>query len=101
MTNRSAGLFLNQKFIAVQTCDPARRLATAGPRAATVGVAIFRCDACARTTGFSALCRTAATEFRQRNAVVGHFLLDLIQHFRVFTRLRFFDLLFELLALSE
>src|ERR1700744_6452594 len=88
---RQWALLLDQEFFTVETGDPARRLTAARPCAAAVGVTVFRRNASARTAGFSssALRCAAAAEFAQRNAVVGHFLLDFIQHFRVFTRLRF------------
>src|SRR6185437_14824023 len=94
-------LLVDQEFFAIEARDPARRLATAGPRATALRVTILRRNPGARTSGFHVLGCAATAEFSERDAVVGHFLLDLIQHFCVFTRLRFFDLLFELLALRE
>src|SRR3954454_5409855 len=98
---RPQALLVDQEFVAIEARNPARRLATAGPRAAALRVAILRRNPGARASGFHVLGCAATTEFSERDAVVGHFLLDLIQHFCVFTRLRFFDLLFELLALCE
>src|SRR5258706_3490723 len=90
----------DQKLFAILTGDPSRRFATTGPCAAAIRITIFRRYAGTRTASLCSLATTAA-EFGKGNAVVGHFLLDFVKHFRIFTRLRFFDLPFQLFSLRE
>jgi len=97
-----AALLLDQEVIALLTRDPLRRLAAARPCAAAVRIAILRRHSGTGTgTRFCTLGATAARQFLERDPVISHFLLDLVKHFRIFTRLRFFNLSFEILALSE
>jgi len=73
----------DQKLFTILTSNPTRRFAAAGPCAAAFRVTIFRGDASTRTAHFRIL-TTAAAQLGERNAVVGHLLLDLVQHFCVF-----------------
>lgn len=91
---------LNCELLAILACDPARRFATARPRRTGFRIAILRCDAGTRTADLAGF-HAAQAEFGERKSVIGDFLLHVIEHFGVFARLRFFDLLLQLLSLGQ